>query len=63
MKNIDLFEQIETLPQNVQEAITKYHDSDSTYKTCEALKSDLNAIGYDCDYGLDATPYDLKPKN
>ena len=60
---VDLFEQIETLPQNVQDVITKYDDSDSTYKTCEALKSDLNAIGYDCDCGLDASPYNLTPKN
>ena len=60
---VDLFEQTETLPQNVQDVLTKYESSDSTYKTCEALKSDLNDIGYDCDYGLDASPYNLTPKN
>ena len=26
----------------------------------DKLVKDLNAVGYTCDYGLDASPYDLK---
>jgi hypothetical protein len=57
---MDLFEQYETLPQNVLDVLSKYDDGDTTYISCEALKNDLEAIGYTCDYGLDGVPYDLK---
>jgi len=60
---MDLFEQYEKLPQNVQDVLTKYEEGDFTYETCEALKNDLEAVGYTCDYGLDASPYDLKVNN
>ncbi len=57
---MDLFEQMETLPKNVLDVLTKYEDGDFTYETCEALKNELEAIGYTCDYGLDAVPYELR---
>jgi len=57
---MDLFEQYEELPQNVLDVLSKYEDGDFTYESCEALKNDLEAIGYTCDYGLDAEPYELR---
>ena len=57
---MDLFEHYETLPQNVLDVLSKHGDGDFTYTDCEALKTDLEAIGYTCDYGLDATPYELR---
>jgi len=56
----DLFEQMETLPQNVLDVLTKYEEGDFTYDTCDALKNELEAIGYTCDYGLDAIPCELR---
>jgi len=55
----DLFETPNELPQNVQDVLSRYEEGDFTYNTCEALKRDLNAVGYTCDYGLDASPYNL----
>ena len=60
---MDLFEDYEALPQNVLDVLSKHEEGDFSYKTCEALKSDLEAIGYTCDYGLDASPYGLKVLN
>ena len=57
---MDLFEHYEDLPQNVLDVLSKHEEGDFSYKTCEALKNELEAIGYTCDYGLDASPYDLK---
>ena len=57
---MDLFEQYEKLPQNVLDVLSRYEEEDFTYESCEALKNDLEAIGYTCDYGLDATPYGLR---
>lgn len=57
---IDLFEDIESLPQEVQDVITKYEEMDNTYENCRALVADLKVVGYTCDYGLDAIPYELK---
>lgn len=57
---MDLFEQYEKLPQNVQDVLSKHSEGDSTYDSCEALKSDLEVVGYTCDYGLDASPFNLK---
>lgn len=61
MKEIDLFEHYDELPEEVQQVVDKYCDGgDQTYERCRALKLELEAIGYTCDYGLDADPYGLK---
>jgi hypothetical protein len=44
----------------VQEAINNFSEKDNDYENCAKLVEELEAVGYTCDYGLDASPYDLK---
>jgi len=55
----DLFERPEELPQEVQDVINSFAQADTTYETCDNLIEALNKVGYTCEYGLDAVPYDL----
>lgn len=47
-------------PQETQIAIDKFNESLQSYGDCVELQKELNAIGYDLDFGLDAEPYNLK---
>jgi hypothetical protein len=58
-EEIDLFEDYENLPQEVNDIIAKYPDG-LTYPECEEFIKELEKVGYTCDYGLDAVPYGLK---
>lgn len=57
---IDLFEIPEKIPSNVMAILDKYSEMDNTYENCQRLVDELEAIGYTCEYGLDAEPYNLK---
>ena len=57
---IDLFEHLDLVPENVQEIISKYAEMDMTYENCNDLIDELFDVGYTCEYGLDATPYNLR---
>jgi hypothetical protein len=57
---INLFEHYQLLPEEVQVILGKYDDHDNTYENCDKLIADLEAVGYTCEYGLDAEPYGLK---
>lgn len=59
---IDLFEFFDTLPIPVQDAINEAGEVD-TYEQCEALRWQLNALGFDFEYYLDAAPYNLHKIN
>lgn len=56
----DLFEHQEELPQEVQKIIASFNRADNTYENCEILDKNLKRVGYTCDYGLDASPYNLR---
>jgi hypothetical protein len=56
----DLFENPELLPIEVQEILEKYSEMDNSYETCSELVRELNSVGYTCDYGLDAEPFELR---
>lgn len=56
----DLFEHPELLPKQVKEVLDKHTNMDNDYESCEKLVIDLNAVGYTCEYYLDAEPYDLR---
>lgn len=56
---MDLFEHYESLPQEVQDVLVKHQEDDNTYEACESLISDLEEVGYTCEYGLDASPINL----
>lgn len=57
---IDLFEQYQTLPQEVQDIIITFRDDYASYQECERLLAELEPYGYTFDYGLDATPFGLE---
>ena len=63
----DLFEAPELLPANVQEIVQKYGkqfaSNGTDYKKCAKLVKDLEKLGYTCEYGLDAEPFNLQKLN
>lgn len=56
----DLFECPESLPKRVQKILSKYEESDLTYKKCEKLLAELEYTGYTFEYYLDAQPFNLR---
>lgn len=69
---VDLFEEQENLPLNVQEVIARYTDmlergEDDGYILCKSFQSDIKKMGYTFEFGLDAVPSNLQkmdsPKN
>jgi len=57
----DLFKNVESLPQDVQNVIEKYdEDWEYTYENCANMQDELEELGYTFDYYLDATPYNLR---
>ena len=59
----DLFDSIEILPEKVKKAIENFETSDLSYVACQRLVHDLELLGYTCEYGLDACPYNLREIN
>ena len=55
----DLFEFSEEWSTELRTVIEDWQDEDFSYTKCEGFVSNLIKIGYNCDYGLDATPFDL----
>jgi len=56
----DLFETPELLSIDAQVILDKYSDMDFNYNNCSDLVDELEEVGYTCEYGLDAIPYDLR---
>lgn len=62
--HVDLFEDYENIPANVQEILDEYDlEEDSDYDTLLELQNRLETIGYTFEYGLDAVPYGLRPSS
>lgn len=59
-EEMDLFEHPELLPQRLQIVLSKVED-DLTYDQCAALLARVERMGYTFEWGLDATPYNLRP--
>lgn len=57
---MDLFEHYETLPDNVKSIINSYENEENDYNTCQRLIDDLEEVGYTCEFGLDAEPFNLQ---
>lgn len=56
----DLFEFYEDWPDDLAAVMKKYEEEEwGDYRTCDELRKELNAIGYDCDYGLCGEPFGL----
>ena len=56
---VDLLEQYETLPQDLQDFIVSKGEVRG-YKECDEFIAELKKFGYTCDYGLDGEPYGLR---
>ena len=59
-EEIDLFEDFDNLPSDVQAVIMEFEDSEQDYNTCQELVEALEEVGYTCDYILTAVPYNLR---
>ena len=59
-EEIDLFEDFDNLPSDVQAVIMKFDASEQDYNTCQELVEALEEVGYTCEYGLTAVPYNLR---
>jgi hypothetical protein len=62
-EEIDLFEDYENIPENVQAILEKHEDAFETgnYKGLEKALKEMNKIGYTFDYYLDGQAYNLRP--
>lgn len=65
---MDLFDHPNQLPSEVLVAIYDYEQAKLNpytcgYELCKQLVAELNKLGYTCDYGLDAEPFDLQKLN
>jgi hypothetical protein len=58
-KELDLFEHPELLSERVINILDAYAMDEPDYAVCMALQSELNAIGYDFEWGLDGIPFNL----
>jgi bifunctional pyridoxal-dependent enzyme with beta-cystathionase and maltose regulon repressor activities len=58
-KTEDLFNEWETLPKEVIRLLMSKMEF-KTYKECDEFIKQLNKIGYTCEYGFDAVPYNLQ---
>jgi hypothetical protein len=63
-ETVDLFEEWETLPQNIQDLIQRLEDrleeGGNSYLILADMVTEFEAEGYTFDYGLDAEPFMLK---
>lgn len=59
-EGVDLFEDYDDQPQEVQDILEKYDFEDADYQTLKKLKKELNAVGYTFEYDMDGSPYDLR---
>lgn len=57
---MDLFECVETLPEEVQDIINSMDDGGDDYKELSRIVEELKPHGYTFDYYLDAIPYNLR---
>lgn len=62
-EGIDLFEDYENIPENVQEILDEHQNDfeDGDYQGLEQALKELEQIGYTFDYYVDGQAYDLRP--
>jgi hypothetical protein len=58
---VDLFEDYENIPANVQAILNDYELEESDYNTLNDLQNELAEVGYTFEFGLDAEPFALRP--
>jgi|TARA_R110000822_G_scaffold89258_2_gene206823 hypothetical protein len=56
----DLFENYDELPEEVRNIISVIDDGGNPYGECERMLQELRPLGYEFDYDLGGTPFNLK---
>jgi hypothetical protein len=61
-EEVDLFEDYENIPDNVQEILDKYEEDfeEGNYKRLQEAQKELEKIGYTFEFGLDGVAYNLR---
>ena len=54
-------QEYEALPEEVKNILDSYDDNEDLYKECVRIETQLAGIGYQCEYDLSGTIYDVKP--
>ena len=52
----------DALPKQVQDILESYDNNADLYKECVRIERVLSSVGYQCNYNLRGTIYDVKPK-
>jgi hypothetical protein len=64
MEEIDLFEELDSLPQEVVDVVSNFEEDlengKEPYSACADLVTNLEKIGYTCEYGLSGEPHGLR---
>jgi hypothetical protein len=60
MKNTDLFETPELLPDNIKAILDSFDCETLSYQDCEAMLAEMEKLGYTFEFGLDAVPFNLQ---
>lgn len=61
--NVDLFEDIDALPKEVQKIILDFDYDEDLYAECKSMLAKLEKLGYTFEYGLCGTPFNLRKIN
>lgn len=56
---MDLFDDYENLPSEVLTILEKFSSKINNYKNCENLITELEKIGYSCEYDFSVEPFNL----
>jgi hypothetical protein len=59
----DLFDDIESLPIEVQNVLQEFSYKEQNYENCQQLIETLELLGYTCDYDLNYNPFGLTNHN
>lgn len=60
---VDLFEDTESLPENVRNLLARYDvlfGEECSYKCCREMLKEMERLGYTFEYGLEGEPYNLE---
>ena len=50
------------LPEKIKSILNSFDDNKESYSECEKIRSKLNLVGWDCDYDLSGTIFDVKER-
>ena len=56
---IDLFENSNLIPKNIQHILDTFNHDKDNYSECQRILNEITPLGYSFEYGLDGEPYNL----